>query len=77
MSATRDPRPTSAASNYYYRRTLGGWELLPAIGIAIGAGITAFYFARLLLERTPVALEKRPRRSAARKRTNVRDVRAG
>jgi hypothetical protein len=64
MSATRDPRRTG--SKYYYRRRLGGWDLLPAIGIGIGAGLTAFYVARLLLQRTPVVPEAR--RSVARRK---------
>ena len=77
MSATRDPRrrTTSAGSNYYYRRRLSRWDLLPAIGIGIGAGLAAFYVARLLLQRTPLAAPARAR--AVGKKTIVPDVRAG
>jgi len=64
MSATRDPRRTG--SKYYYRRRLAGWDLLPAIGIGIGAGLAAFYVARLLFQRTPVVAE--PRRSVAQRK---------
>ena len=73
MSATRDPRRTSAGSNYYYRRRLGAWELLPAIGIGIGAGLTAFYVTRLLLQRTLV----RPKARGVAPRKMDRDVRVG
>lgn len=74
MSATRDPLRQRTGSKYYYRRRIGGWELLPAIGIGIGAGVTAFYIARLLLQRTPIAPESR-RVVAGRKLD--RDVRVG
>ena len=43
-----------AISAYYYRRSLGLRELLPAVGIAAGAGLAAFYVARLMLQRTPL-----------------------
>lgn len=42
---------------YYYRRELEKAETLTAAGIAVGAGIAAFYLARLLLQRTPLARE--------------------
>jgi hypothetical protein len=48
-----------APSSYYYRRRLSLAEHLPAVGVAIGAGLAAFYVARLFLERTP--LEPSPR----------------
>jgi hypothetical protein len=60
MSAMREPRSSSAGSEYYYRRALSVRELLPAIGIGIGAGIAAFYVARVLFERTPLRPERRP-----------------
>lgn len=41
-------------SAYDYRRELGVTELLPAIGIGVGAGLLAFYIARMLLQRTPL-----------------------
>jgi hypothetical protein len=42
---------------YYFRRELDAGETLTAAGIAVGAGIAAFYLARLLLQRTPLARE--------------------
>lgn len=64
-------------SEYYFRRPLDAAELLPAVAIGVGAGLTAFYVARLLLQRTPLMREetvpeigrggsvvRRPRRSA-------------
>lgn len=42
---------------YYYRRELEARETLTAAGIAVGAGIAAFYLARLLVQRTPLARE--------------------
>jgi hypothetical protein len=76
MSATRDPRPSAAASNsYYYRRRLGVLELLPAIGVGVGAGLAAFYVMRLFLERTP--LEPRAGGRKLRRKAMNRDVRRG
>ena len=54
--AQRDGR-----AEYYYRRPLGFRELLPAVGVAIGAGLFAFYITRLLLQRTPLQVDRRPR----------------
>jgi hypothetical protein len=67
---------------YYYRRELGVRETLAAAGIAVGAGLAAFYLARVMLERTPIAREeaipqvdergvivRRPRRNPVRERT--------
>ena len=49
-------------SEYTYRRNLSFGELLPAIGIGIGAGLFAFYVTRLLLQRTPLGPgERAPR----------------
>ena len=42
---------------YYYRRELDARETLTAAGIAVGAGLAAFYLARVLLQRTPLARE--------------------
>jgi hypothetical protein len=66
---------------YYYRRELGARETLAAAGIAVGAGLAAFYLVRLMLQRTPIAREeaipqidergvivRRPRRKAVRER---------
>jgi len=57
MSVHSDPHRSSgndASSEYYYRRSLTTRELLPAIGVGIGAGVVAFYLAKLLFERTPL-----------------------
>jgi hypothetical protein len=64
---------------YYYRRELDTRETLTTVGIAIGAGLAAFYLARIMLQRTPIAREeaipqidergvlvRRPRRTPAR-----------
>ena len=61
MAAMVDPRSTSAESEYYFRRRLTLRELLPAIGIGIGAGLAAFYVARVLAQRTPLRPERRPK----------------
>lgn len=60
MSAMREPRLPGAASEYYFRRKLTLPELLPAIGVGIGAGLAAFYVAAVLLQRTPLRPELRP-----------------
>ena len=68
MSAPRDPRPSVEAgveAEYYYRRRLTARELLPAVGIGIGAGAVAFYLAKILFERTPLSARAEP---AARRR---------
>ena len=57
-SSEQPPRRRDAYANYYYRRPLGVRELLPAIGVAIGAGLFAFYVTRLLLQRTPLRIER-------------------
>ena len=43
-----------AATDYYYRRRLTLREQLPAIGVAVGAALAAFYVARLFGQRTPL-----------------------
>jgi hypothetical protein len=55
------PRRSDAVDPYYYRRQLRMRELLPAVGIAVGAGLFAFYITRLLLQRTPLKVDRRPR----------------
>lgn len=60
QAAPRRPRP-DADAEYFYRRQLRARELLPAIGIAVAAGLFAFYITRLLLQRTPLKVERRPR----------------
>jgi hypothetical protein len=42
------------SEDYYYRRHLGATDLLPAIGIGIGAGVAVFYLVQLLIQRTPL-----------------------
>lgn len=59
-SERAQPRTRSAAANYSYRRPLSLAELVPAIGVAVGAGLFAFYITRLLLERTPLEVEPFP-----------------
>ena len=51
-------RPRVVSAEYSYRRPLGLREMLPAIGVAIGAGLVAFYIARILLQRTPMRVER-------------------
>jgi len=63
------PRRQDVDAEYYYRRKLGLRELLPAIGAAVGAGVFAFYVTRLLLQRTPLKVE---RGSLAKRRTRSR-----
>ena len=53
------PRQTTRLDGYVYRRPLSGSEVLPAIGIGVAAGLTAFYVARLFLQRTPLLPEDR------------------
>jgi hypothetical protein len=43
---------------YYVRRELDTREALAAAGIAVGAGLAAFYLARIMLQRTPIAREE-------------------
>jgi hypothetical protein len=43
---------------YYYRRELDPRETLTVAGIAVGAGLAAFYLARIMLQRTPIAREE-------------------
>ena len=55
---------TDEGSEYYYRRSLSARELLPALGVGVGAGFLAFYVAKLFLERTPLLpkpVDGRPR----------------
>ena len=70
MPANTEPLHEAAdPHNYYYRRVLGPADLVPAIVMGVGAGLMAFYVARLMAERTPLippaspgtALRRRPR----------------
>ena len=67
MSANPDPRH-EAWENYSYRRPLSGRELLPALAIGVGAGLLAFYVARLFAQRTPL-VETAPRAPRIRTRS--------
>ena len=58
-SKSRSPRLTTRLDGYVYRRSLNTSELLPAVGIGVVVGLTAFYMARLFLERTPLLPEDR------------------
>lgn len=57
MPAKSDPREAEAVSEYYYRRSLSGRQLVSAIGVGVAAGLVAFYLTQILLERTPLAPE--------------------
>ncbi len=54
----RRPRLHDADAEYSYRRPLRLREVLPAIGIGIGAGLFAFYVTRLMLQRTPLRISR-------------------
>jgi hypothetical protein len=60
MIESDQPNSPLLADEYYYRRSLTPRELVPALGVAVGVGLVAFYIARLLLERTPLRPERRP-----------------
>ena len=55
----RPSRHRAGDEEYSYRRPLRLRELLPAIGIGIGAGLFAFYVTRLMLQRTPLRIARR------------------
>lgn len=55
LQASRRP---DARAEYSYRRELGVRELMPAFGIAVAAGLFAFYVTRLMLQRTPLLMER-------------------
>src|SRR5258708_40243707 len=74
MSASPDPR-NDARESYVYRRPLSGRELLPALAIGVGAGLMAFYVARLFAQRMPL-VESVPQR-APRIRTRSAGVAGG
>jgi hypothetical protein len=56
VSRRRDTR-----AEYYYRRDLEVREMIPAVAVAIGAALLAFYITRLLLQRTPLRVDRGPR----------------
>lgn len=72
MSANPDPR-RDARESYTFRRRLSGRELLPALAIGVGAGLVAFYVARLFAQRSRIMNESLPPR-APRIRTRFAGV---
>ena len=56
-----DERADVWDTEYVYRRRLDERELLPAVGIAALAGLAAFYVARIMIQRTSLRPERRPR----------------
>ena len=69
------PRRRDADGEYYYRRKLGLRDLLPAIGIAVGAGLFAFYVTRLLMQRTPLRIDQAADRLRRRAKSLERSAR--
>ena len=57
MPSKSDPREESGGAEYFYRRSLSARELLPAIGVGVAAALFAFYVARIVIQRTPLAPE--------------------
>ncbi len=55
---TEGPDRERGHSEYYFRRPIDVAELVPAIAIGVGAGLTAFYVAAQLLRRTPLMREE-------------------
>jgi hypothetical protein len=53
-------------TEYYYRRRLSTIEVLKAAGVGIGTGLLAFYISRIVMERTPLRPERRPRSTRPR-----------
>ena len=67
MPAKSDPREKVGGGEYFYRRSLSARELLPAIGIGVAAALFAFYVARIVIQRTPLAPELVASRRKSRK----------
>ena len=61
MPASEKITRRDAGDRYFYRRPLRFRELWPAIGAGIGAGLIAFYITRLMLQRTPLEIDRRRR----------------
>ncbi len=51
MDETPARRGPYVADRYYARRSLTSRDLLPAVGAAVGVGLTAFYLAKIWMER--------------------------
>lgn len=65
MSAKSDPHGDAADTTYYYRRSLGVREMLPAIGAGIVVGAAVWYVMTLARQRTRlVPRDARPLRDA-------------
>lgn len=60
-SLEKKPSRVIAGGEYTYRRKLTAREVLPAIAVGIGAGLFAFYVTRLLLQRTPLRVDRASR----------------
>lgn len=53
MPANSEPlHEASDSHSYDYRRKLTARELLPAVAVAVGAGVVAFYVATRFMQRT-------------------------
>ena len=75
MKDRRTSHAPPAADRYYTRRALSPKELLPVAGIAVGAGMAAFYLAKVWMERVvldefrpPAALRGSEEKKAKRER---------
>jgi len=60
-SLEKKPSRVIAGGEYTYRRKLTVREVLPAIAVGVGAGLVAFYVTRLLLQRTPLRIDRASR----------------
>ena len=73
MKETPARRGPYVADRYYARRPLSSRELLPAVGVAVGVGLTAFYLAKVWMERVvldefrPPAAVRAPAEKAAKR----------
>lgn len=54
MPSTRADGGLPESHDYYYRRELTAAELLVPVAVGAAAGLTVFYLARLLAQRTPL-----------------------
>ena len=64
----------TAGEEYYYRRKLGVADLVTAAGIGLGAAAAAFYFASVLMQRTPLEAPRPPRNLRPARRGPLRDA---
>lgn len=69
MPANSEPlHEASDRHSYYYRRSLTTRDYVPAIALAIGAGLAAFYLATRFAQRTPFLPEGEPAARPPRRR---------